>query len=109
MRAAETVASGRVIWDHIVVNELLKVLRTGLFLSVKAHDISLSTKMVILDSSNLNQPHGRDAGCFTMSVVSVAIEHIDEVEIQNYWKLKLYSAKFCWGMHDSQTLKSQRL
>jgi len=45
---------------------------------------------------------------FTLSVISVAIEHTDEVEIQNCWKLKLYSAKFCWGIHDSETLKSQR-
>jgi hypothetical protein len=68
--------------------------------------ISLSTKMVILDSSNLlNQPHGEDTGCFTMCVVSVAIEHTDEVEIQNCWKLKLYSAEFCWGICESQTLK----
>jgi hypothetical protein len=53
--------------------------------------------MVILDPSNLlNQPHGGD-GCFTMSVLSVAIEHTDEVEIQNCWKMKLYSAKFAGG------------
>jgi hypothetical protein len=26
-----------------------------------------------------NQPHGEDMGCFTMSVVSVAVEHTDEV------------------------------
>jgi hypothetical protein len=43
-----------------------------------------------------------------MSVVSVAVELTDEVEIQNCWKLKLYSAKFYWGIHDSETLKSQR-
>jgi hypothetical protein len=33
MRAAETVTSGHIIWDHNVVAEL----RTGLFLSVMAH------------------------------------------------------------------------
>jgi len=37
MRAAEAVASGHVIWDHTVVTEPLKGLRTELFLSVTAH------------------------------------------------------------------------
>jgi hypothetical protein len=51
MRAAGAVTSGHVIWDHIVVTEPLEGLRTGLFLSVTAHVISLFAKMVILDSS----------------------------------------------------------
>lgn len=95
--------------DDIVGIEPLKGLRTGLFLSVTAHVISLSTKMVMRDSlDHLSQPRGEDAGCFTMSLVSVAIEHTDEVEIETCCKLKLYSAKFGWRIHDSQAFKSQR-
>jgi len=74
MRAAEAVTSGHIIWHHIVVTEPLEGLRTGLFLSVTAHVISLFAKMVILDlSEHLTQLHGEDASCFTMSVVSVAV------------------------------------
>jgi hypothetical protein len=97
------VASGHIIWDHIVVTEPLEGMSTGLYLSVTAHVISLSAKMVIRDSSDLlSQLHGEDASSFTMSVVSVAVEHMKLR--QTFWKLKLYLAKFCCGIHDYQAV-----
>jgi len=64
MRAAEAVASGQIIWGHIVVT-VVTTWRTEYWTVLVrdgSHGISLSAKMVMLDSSELlSQPHGEDA------------------------------------------------